>query len=87
MWVESVSVTPDGRLAVSGCADQTVRVWDLETGRSLFELLGHSGGITSVAVTASTGCRMTGGVCSSGWSGPWSGESYIARTEKLSVPR
>jgi hypothetical protein len=46
-----------------------------------------SGYVTCTPDGTGTGCRMTGGVCSSGWSGPWSGESYIARTEKLSVPR
>jgi len=33
--VESVSVTPDGRRAVSGSWDKTLRVWDLETGACL----------------------------------------------------
>ena len=31
-WVNSVCVTPDGRTAVSGSNDKTLRVWDLETG-------------------------------------------------------
>jgi hypothetical protein len=32
-WVESVSLTPDGRTAVSGRGDKMVRVWDLSTGQ------------------------------------------------------
>ncbi len=34
-WVDRVSVTPDGRRAVSGSHDRTLRVWDLETGACL----------------------------------------------------
>ncbi|MFQ5770789.1 MAG: WD40 repeat domain-containing protein [bacterium] len=33
--VYSVSVTPDGRRAVSASSDRTVRVWDLESGECL----------------------------------------------------
>ena len=49
--ISSVVVTPDGRRAVSASTDRTLRVWDLETGRSLRTLEGHSGEISSVAVT------------------------------------
>src|SRR5262249_17532885 len=31
-WVRSVAVSPDGRRIVSGSKDQTVAVWDLESG-------------------------------------------------------
>ena len=49
--VWSVSVTPDGRRAVSGSGDKTLRVWDLESGRCLRTLTGHSVWVTSVSVT------------------------------------
>jgi hypothetical protein len=49
--VTSVSVTPDGRRAVSGSDDKTLRVWDLESGQCLRTLAGHSGVVTSVSVT------------------------------------
>ncbi len=48
--VTSVSVTPDGRRAVSGSVDQTLRVWDLENGQCLRTLAGHSGAVRSVSV-------------------------------------
>ena len=43
--VTSVSVTPDGRRAVSGSSDKTLRVWDLESGACLRTLEGHSDGV------------------------------------------
>ena len=30
--VSAVAITPDGRRAVSGSEDRTLRVWDLQTG-------------------------------------------------------
>ena len=44
-WVLSVSVTPDGRRAVSASWDKTLRVWDLESGACLRTLEGHSGAV------------------------------------------
>jgi WD40 repeat protein len=51
-YVESVSVTPDGKRAVSaGMYDKTLRVWDLESGRCLRTLEGPTSGVESVSVT------------------------------------
>ncbi|MFA7158472.1 MAG: hypothetical protein WC299_04145, partial [Kiritimatiellia bacterium] len=49
--VLSVSVTPDGRWAVSGGVDKTLRVWDLENGECLRILQGHNSSIEAVVVT------------------------------------
>ena len=49
--VTGVAVTPDGKRAVSASWDETLKVWDLETGRALRTLEGHSDFVTGVAVT------------------------------------
>ena len=51
-FVNSVSVTPSGRYAVSGSDDNTVKIWDLLTGSEVqFTLTGHKSSVTAVAVT------------------------------------
>ncbi|EGD81111.1 WD-40 repeat protein [Salpingoeca rosetta] len=45
----SASVSPDGQRIVSGCADNTVRVWDAHTGHKLAQWNGHTASISSVA--------------------------------------
>ena len=51
-YVNAVAVTPDGRRAVSASADQTLRVWDLESGQTLRRLEGHTGWVNAVAMAA-----------------------------------
>ena len=50
--VQAVAVSTDGRRAVSGGADRTVRVWDLDTGQQQAQLSGHHGPVAAVAVSA-----------------------------------
>ena len=38
-----------GRQALSGSGDETVRLWDVETGKELRRFIGHSGQVFSVA--------------------------------------
>ena len=41
--------SPDGKRIVSGgYFDKTVRVWDIETGKTLHSYKGHAGGVTCV---------------------------------------
>jgi WD40 repeat protein/tetratricopeptide (TPR) repeat protein len=50
-WVTSVAVTPDGQYVVSGSRDNTVRLWELATGKEVRRFTGHEWGVRSVAVT------------------------------------
>ncbi|RXW13019.1 hypothetical protein EST38_g12835 [Candolleomyces aberdarensis] len=50
--VWSVAISPDGKRIVSGSRDNTIRIWDMETGAQVGEpLLGHGGHINSVAIS------------------------------------
>lgn len=49
--VRSVALTSDGRLAVSASDDQTLKVWDVESGRALHTLAGHTNRVTAVALS------------------------------------
>jgi WD40 repeat protein len=48
--VTGVATTPDGRRAVSASEDNTLRVWDLESGKKL-ALLTADGPVASCAVS------------------------------------
>ena len=49
--VNAVALTPDGRLAVSASEDNTLKVWDVASGRELRTLAGHTGRVNAVALT------------------------------------
>ena len=57
-----MAVSADGRRAVSGGRDGTVRVWDLDTGAPLHTLTGHGGWVHAVAVSADGRRAVSGGV-------------------------
>jgi WD40 repeat protein len=40
--VSSVAYSPDGGRIVSGCDDNTIRIWDAKSGNCLHTLIGHS---------------------------------------------
>src|SRR5262249_54928559 len=45
--VTAVSFSPDGRRIVTGSIDKTVRVWDVESGKSVGEPMRHEGVVTA----------------------------------------
>ncbi|WP_436497003.1 WD40 repeat domain-containing serine/threonine protein kinase [Actinokineospora sp. HUAS TT18] len=54
-------LTVDGRFAVTGGTDTTVRVWDTATGRCLRVLEGHRAGLSAVSVSADGRYVLSGG--------------------------
>ena len=48
--ITALAVSPDGRRAVTGSEDRTVRLWDLEKGRELLCLEGHEATVRAVAL-------------------------------------
>ena len=47
--VWSVAISPDGRFALSGSEDYTLKLWDIATARELRVFSGHTGFVSSVA--------------------------------------
>lgn len=47
--VKSVAFSPDGKLLASASADQSILVWDVESGKKLRSLSGHSKAVNGVA--------------------------------------
>ena len=49
--VTAVAITPNGKQVISGSKDNTIRIWDVETGENTNTLEGHKGWIQAVTVT------------------------------------
>ena len=48
-WVTAVAALPNGRRAISGSEDGTMRLWDLDNGIELSRYKGQQGAIMAVA--------------------------------------
>jgi len=49
--VTSVSFTPDSRYALSGSWDNTLKLWEVATGKLIRSFVGHSDNVTSVSIS------------------------------------
>ena len=58
--VMSVAFSPDGRYAISGSRDKTIRIWDLGTGEEVRRWEGHRLGVWSIAISGD-GRRIASG--------------------------
>ncbi|MBZ9700534.1 MULTISPECIES: caspase family protein [unclassified Mesorhizobium] len=61
--IDAISFSPDGKRIASGCSgvDDTIKVWDAETGILVHTLIGHSGGVTSLQFSSDGKALMSGG--------------------------
>jgi len=59
--IVEASITPDGRYAVSGSKDKTVRLWNLETGQCLRIMEGHTDKVLTVFPTPDGRYAVSGG--------------------------
>jgi WD40 repeat protein len=50
--VYAVRLTADGRFALSGSDDHTIRLWDLDSGRCLQVLRGHPAAVVALDIDA-----------------------------------
>ncbi len=50
--VRAISFSPDGRLLASGCANYTVKLWEVATGQEVRDLGGHDGAVRNVAFSS-----------------------------------
>ena len=58
--VSSVAFSSDGRRVVTGSQDNTARIWDAATGKTLLELKGHLDNVRSVAISSDGRLVVTG---------------------------
>jgi WD40 repeat protein len=58
--INSVTFSNDGRLALSGGSDGTVRLWDLTTGKEVKQLSGHQSQVHGVAFSGDGRLALTG---------------------------
>ncbi len=50
--IESISVTPDLKIMVTGCPDKKIHIWDINKGICIRELEGHNNWVHSVSISA-----------------------------------
>jgi len=49
MGIEAIAYSPDGAYLASGSSDKTIKIWEVETGRLLRTLTGHTDDVYSVS--------------------------------------
>ena len=59
-WATSIAIAPEGRTALSGSDDGTLKLWDLANGKELRTLTGHSKEVTSVAIAPDGRTALSG---------------------------
>ncbi len=57
--INDLAITPDGKLLISGSADNTVKLWSMPEGRLLTTLPVHPDNVSDLAVTPDSGMLVT----------------------------
>jgi len=60
-WVNTAAFSPDGKFALSGSDDKTLRLWDLATGENTRVFRGHEDRVSSVAISPRGKFAISGG--------------------------
>ncbi|MEJ6482603.1 WD40 repeat domain-containing protein, partial [Nostoc punctiforme UO1] len=58
--VKAVAIAADGKTAVSGSDDKTLKLWNLETGKEISTLTGHNSEVRAVAIAADGKTAVSG---------------------------
>ena len=58
--VNCVAFSKDGRLALSGSSDNTLKLWEVATGREIRTLIGHSSPVTAVSFSPDDRFALSG---------------------------
>ncbi len=59
--VNDVAFSPDGKVLASACDDQTVHLWDVNTGQQIRTLTGHAEAVLSIAFSPDGNMLVSGG--------------------------
>ena len=58
--VTSVAISSDNKYIVSGSRDNTIKIWNLESGQEIKTLAGHNGSVRSVAISSDSKYIVSG---------------------------
>jgi WD40 repeat protein len=59
-WVNSVCFSPDGRYILSGSSDNTLRLWEISSGKETKKFEGHTKGVKSICFSPDGRCVLSG---------------------------
>lgn len=59
-WVTSVAISPNGQMFASSSLDDTIKIWNLNTGEDLFTLKGHAKGVNAIAISPDSKLLISG---------------------------
>lgn len=60
-WITSVAISPSRQTIISGSLDDTIRIWNLQTGEQIQILKGHLKAVNTLAITADGQTLISGG--------------------------